>query len=247
MAVLPSTARLPYGTKSKEAIERYTLEAARFLQAKDIKFLVVACNTVSAQAFEAVQREMPALPYCGVISAGAEAVVKTSPQGRIAVLATEGTVRSGVYADIIENLRPNAQVHMLSCNLLVALVEEGWFEGREAEALVARYLSMLPPGYDTIVLGCTHFPLLAPVLRKLCAPEIRIVDTALATAEAVAGILAARDLLNPESLPGRDLFCVTDMPERFARLGSHFLGRDIAAEVTEVKLIAHQPPYELTH
>ena len=169
---LGDTARLPYGTKSKETVEHYTVGAARLLQKMGIKFLVVACNTASAHALGAVQREAPELPYYGVIAAGAEAAVKATRSGRIAVLATEGTVNSGAYADLICRLKPDVRVQMLACQMLVALAEEGWCEGVEAEAIVSRYLSNLEPGYDTLVLGCTHFPLLAPVICKFCPPEV---------------------------------------------------------------------------
>lgn len=228
------TARLPYGTKSKETVEQYTIGAARLLRERGIKFLVVACNTASAHALSGLQRALPDLPYCGVISAGAEAAVKATRNGRIAVLATEGTVRSGVYADVVRSLRGDADVQMLASNLLVALAEEGWCEGTEAEAVIARYLAMLEPGYDTLVLGCTHFPLLKPVFGKLCAPDIHVVDGALVTAQAVAGLLAARGLVNPGTEAGKEVFLVTDLPERFARLGARFLGHEIADKVTLV-------------
>jgi len=231
---LGDTARLPYGTKSKETVEQYTIGAARLLGERGIKFLVVACNTASAHALSALQQALPDLPYCGVIASGAEAAVKATRNGRIAVLATEGTVRSGVYADVIHSLRGDADVQMLACNLLVSLAEEGWCEGAEAEAVVARYLAMLSPGYDTLVLGCTHFPLLMPVFRKLCAPDIRVVDGAFVTAQAVAGLLVARGLANPRAETGKEVFLVTDLPERFGRLGARFLGREIADKVTLV-------------
>jgi glutamate racemase len=150
------------------------------------------------------------------------------------VLATEGTVRSGIYADLIRGLRPDAEVQMLACNLLVALAEEGWSEGAESEAVIARYLAMLQPDYDTLVLGCTHFPLLIPALRKLCPPDIRIVDSAAVTALSVAGLLAAQGLLNAQEAKGRTRFLVTDLPERFARLGKCFLGKDMGETVESV-------------
>ncbi len=228
---LGDTARLPYGTKSKHAVESYTVAAARLLREQHIKFLVVACNTASAHALDALQREVSDLPYCGVIAAGAEAAVAATRNGRIAVLATEGTVRSGVYADVIRSLKTDADVQMLSANLLVALAEEGWCEGAEAEAIVSRYLAQLSAGYDTLVMGCTHFPLLVSVFRKLCPSDVKIVDSASVTAKAVAGLLAARNMLNAQTKPGRDEFKVSDLPERFARVGARFLGRDIADKV----------------
>ncbi len=238
---LGDTARLPYGTKSKETVERYTVSAAQLLREKEIKFLVVACNTASAHALEALQRDVPDLPYCGVIAAGAEAAVKATKNGRIAVLATEGTVRSGIYTDMIYGLRPDAEVQMLACNLLVALAEEGWCEGEEAEAVIGRYLKRLTVDYDTLVLGCTHFPLLAPVMRKLCAPHVRIVDSASVTARAVMDLLTARGVTNPQEQAGRDSFLVTDLPERFARLGKNFLGREIADKVALTGLSVFYP------
>jgi len=232
---LGDTARLPYGTKSKETVERYTVGAARLLREQGIKFLVVACNTASAFALDAVQHELPDLPYCGVIAAGAEAAVKATKNKRIAVLATEGTVRSGAYADMIRNLLPEAEIQVFAANLLVSMAEEGWCEGTEAEAVVGRYLRQLVPDYDTLVLGCTHFPLLTGVIRKLCAPHVRIVDSASVTAQAVAGLLAARGMANPQTQAGRDTFLVTDHPERFIRLGKSFLGRDIADNVASTE------------
>jgi glutamate racemase len=228
---LGDTAHLPYGTKSKKTVERYALSAARLLQGHGIKFLVVACNTASAHALEALHCELPDLPSCGVIASGAEAAAKATRNGRIAVLATEGTVRSRVYADMIYGLNPNAQVQMLATQMLVALAEEGWCEGLEAETVVRRYLSMLAPGYDTLLLGCTHFPLLIPTLRRLCPPEVRIVDSASVTAQSVKGFIEARKIANPKEKAGSESFLVTDSPERFTRLGKSFLGRGIADDV----------------
>ncbi len=232
---LGDTARLPYGTKSRQTIERYTVAAARQLQAMGIKFLVVACNTASAHALGALQRELPGLPYYGVIAAGAEAAVKATKNGQIAVLATEGTVNSGVYADLISSLKPDVRVQALSAQALVAIAEEGWFKGPEAEAVVARYLSDLAPGYDTLVLGCTHFPLLGPVFRKLCSPGVTIVDSAAITAKSVAGLLRARGVANPRTNEGKESFYVTDFPERFERIAARFLDYDISGKVRQIE------------
>lgn len=237
---LGDTARLPFGTKSKEAVEHYTLRAAHLLSGHGIKFLVVACNTASAQALPALQRDLPDLPYCGVISAGAEAAVKATRNNHIAVLATEGTVRSGAYTDIIYGLRPDAEVQAIASSLLVAMAEEGWSEGPEAEAVIGRYLKMLVPGYDTLLLGCTHFPLLIPALRKLCPPDVHIVDSATVTARAVAGLMEARGMANTQERPGHDTFLVTDLPERFSRVGHYFLGREIRDRVTQTELPLHE-------
>lgn len=241
---LGDTAHVPYGTKSKEMIEAYTVGAARFLCGQGIKFLVIACNTVSAHALAALQQALPDLPYCGVIAAGAEAAVKATQTGRIAVLATEATVHSNAYPDMIRALRPDAQVQSLACGVLVALAEEGWHQGPVAEAAVARYLEMLSPNYDTLVLGCTHFPLLLPTFRKLCPADIRIVDSAFVTASAVAGLLLARQAVNPQTTAGRESFFVTDRSERFDRLAQSFLERNVAAKVARMDMCV--PPLENT-
>jgi len=244
---LGDTARLPFGTKSKEAVEHYTLRAAHLLRGEGIKFLVIACNTASSQALPALQRDLPDLPYCGVISAGAEAAVKATRNNHIAILATEGTVRSGAYSDIIYGLRPDAEVQAVASSLLVALAEEGWSEGPEAEAVIGRYLKLLVPGFDTLLLGCTHYPFLIPTLRKLCPPEVHIVDSASVTARAVAGLMEARGMANQQERLGHDTFYVTDLPERFSRVGRFFLGREIHDRVsqTDLPLLAVKEPVKV--
>ncbi|MDD3029455.1 MAG: glutamate racemase [Alphaproteobacteria bacterium] len=241
---LGDTARLPYGTKSKETVERYTINAARLLQKQEIKFLVVACNTASAYALDALQNALPDLSYCGVLAAGAEASVKTTRNGKIAVLATEGTVRSGTYINFIKKLRADADVQMQACQMLVALAEEGWCDGVEAETIISRYLNELEPGFDTILLGCTHFPILIPTFRKLCSPDVNIVDSASVTALTVRDLLVARNLKNPQETPGTETFLATDLPERFARVGKHFLGCDIADRVHLTSLITSPFDFE---
>jgi len=228
---LGDTARLPYGTKSKEEIERYTLEAASFLLQHQIKYFVIACNTVSAQALDALQKALPDLSYGGVIATGAEAAIKATKNGHIALLATTGTVRSGVYPEVIQQLKPGCDVQMLACGALVTLVEEGEWDGAVAETAVTDCLSQLKPGYDTLVLACTHFPILMPLFQKICAPEVQLIDSAAATAQMVAGLLMSRDMANPQSVRGADLFFVTQKPDSFVALGSRILGQDITKKV----------------
>lgn len=223
---LADTARLPYGTKSPEAVTSYALQAARLLIEEGVKLIVVACNTASASALLSLKAQLPNLPCFGVIEPGAQAAAGLSPHGRIAVLATEGTVRSGAYETAIIRQKPFAHVRMLACNLLVSLVEEGWCEGPEAETVLKRYLQKLgAPGmdYDTLVLGCTHFPLLAPMIRKLIGPKIPIVDSAVTTAESVRAYLEAAKFRKPGSTPGQSRFFVTDAPERFSHLAARFV------------------------
>jgi glutamate racemase len=190
---LGDTARLPYGTKSAETVVRYSLQCASALVRRHIRCLVVACNTVSASALDALRAHHPTLPIIGVIEPGAEAAVAASASGRIAVIATEGTVGGGAYQAAIHRLNPAAQVTSRACSLFVSMAEEGWTEGPIAEAVAHRYLDPIfgDPTFqtkdapDTLVLGCTHFPALAATIRAALPPHVSIVDSAATTAAAV--------------------------------------------------------------
>jgi glutamate racemase len=234
---LGDTARLPYGTKSAHTVTRYALQAADALVARGIKCLVVACNTASAAALEAMRQRYGELPVIGVIEPGAAAAVQATRTGRIAVLATDGTIRGGAYARAIARLAPLAQVTGVACGLFVAVAEEGWEQGAVAEAAAERYLAPLRDGStppDTLVLGCTHFPALRPVIARTMGSTVRIVDSAATTAEAVRQELLARALLAPPGKPA-SLHCLaTDGPERFASIGSRFLGAPLAAAAIEL-------------
>jgi glutamate racemase len=233
---LGDTARLPYGTKSAQSVLRYSVQAADFLGEYGIKYLVVACNTASAVAVEELRRRFAPVPVIGVIEPGAAAGCAASCTGRIAVLATEGTVRGGAYPRAITSIRPQAVVLQQACSLFVALAEEGWTEGPIVEAVGHRYLDGLfehEPRLDTVVLGCTHFPMLAGALRAVLRPSVAIVDSAATTAGAVADDLVQRGLLNPESHPSLPRLLATDSPERFARVGSRFLGEQFTAQQVE--------------
>lgn len=228
---LGDTARLPYGTKSAETVTQYALQAARRLVEEDIKLLVVACNTASAQALPGLKKALPELPCFGVIEPGARAAAEASSTGQIAVLATEGTVRSEAYPKHIRQYNPHARVHSLACNLLVALVEEGWHEGPEAEAIVGRYFRMLKDvSFDTLVLGCTHFPLVKETIRKFLPGETKLVDSATTVAKAVREYLNGSGKFKKSPRKEEDRFLVTDAPERFRRLAKRFLpGANISA------------------
>jgi len=225
---LGDTARVPYGAKSPETVTRYTRESARFLLRRGIKALVVACNTASATALPSLRERFPALPVVGVIEPGAQAACEASVSGRIAVLATEGTVRGGAYQRAILALRPDAHVTQVAAQVFVALAEEGWSEGEAVDAVTERYLAHLDARVDTVVLGCTHFPLLAGAIGRQLGPTRRVVDSAATTARATALELAARNLAAPPSRTGNVRLLATDSPERFARVGARFLGSSIA-------------------
>lgn len=227
---LGDTARLPYGTKSADTIVRYALKASARLVATRIKLLVVACNTVSAVALPALAAAFPDLPVVGVVEPGAEAACAASTHGRIAVIATESTVRGGAYTAAILRRRPDAEVQSCPCPLFVPLAEEGWFTGPIAESVAERYLGSLfhsPHAPDTLVLGCTHYPLLANAIRTVIGPIPTLVDSAATTAEVVARRLVADNMTcrwTHDNHRGQARFCTTDDTARFARVGSLFLG-----------------------
>lgn len=230
---LGDTARLPYGTKSPQTVARYSVRAAEALVERGIKALVVACNTASASALPALRERFPDLPVIGVIEPGAKAACDASASGRIAVLATEGTVRGGAYLDAILAIRPDAQVTQVAAQIFVALAEEGWSEGEAVQAVTRRYLAHLDARIDTVVLGCTHFPLLAEAIGHETGPGRHVVDSAATTARATAAELAARDLQR-DAHTGAVRLLATDSPERFSRVGQRFLGAAIAERAVEI-------------
>ena len=200
---------------------------------------LVACNTATAAALPALRETWPDMPIIGVIEPGSRAACEASPSGDIAVIATESTIRSGAYAEAILRRRPEAQVRSLACPLFVPLAEEGWFDGPIAEGVVSRYLEPLfekSPTPDCLVLGCTHYPMLAAAIRKVVGPEVHIVDSAATTAEVVKRRLTDKGLAHPQAgRTGRIRFFITDDPQRFTRTGSLFLNMTITD--SDVRLV----------
>lgn len=237
LVYLGDTARVPYGARSANTVVRYARTCARHLAKHDIKLLVVACNTVSAVALPMLRVELD-VPVLGVIEPGARAGVRASKSGKVGVLATAGTVASGAYPRAIAGVSTRAEVHQRSAPLLVPLVEEGWLEGEVPALVASRYLEpLIAQGVDALVLGCTHYPLLASILRdeaaRIADRPIAIVDSAEATASELAEVLAERDL--GRSGPGDLALMVTDLPGRFAEVAARFLGREV--EGLDVKAI----------
>lgn len=230
---LGDTARLPYGTKSSQTVARYSVRAGEALASRDIKALVVACNTASATSLPSLRERFPELPVIGVIEPGARAASSASRSGRIAVLATEATVKGGAYERAIHAVRPDAVVTQIACQIFVALAEEGWSEGTAVDAVAERYLSHLDARVDAVVLGCTHFPLLASAIANQLGPTRRVVDSAATTATAARDVLANRGLLRAPGRAGGVMLMATDSPERFARVGARFLGSSIAVREVE--------------
>lgn len=235
---LGDTARLPYGTKSAESVVRYSIQAADALIARGIKCLVVACNTASAVALRALRERYAPLPVIGVLEPGAQAACAASVSGRIAVIATEGTVRGGAYQAAIHAIRPEARVVAQPCALFVALAEEGWVEGPLVEGIVRRYLDPIfaadvASHPDCLLLGCTHFPVLQAVMRRVLDPAVAIVDSAETTARTVRRLLDERGLAAGMGDPGSMQLLATDAPARFARVGGTFFGGRIDESAVE--------------
>ena len=243
---LGDTARLPYGTKGRDTIIRYTLKAAQNLVDMGVKMLVIACNTATSAALGALRQQFAPLPVMGVVAPGAQAAAQASVNGHIVVVATEATIAGGAYQQAIARIRPDAVVTGRACTLFVPLAEEGWMNGPIVEGVASRYLADIfsPDGMaasqaapDTLLLGCTHFPLLQQALQNVVGPQVRIVDSAATTALRVAEELQATNLLCPGNKPARYRFLTTDNTARFARTGSLFLGRELGdGEVSLVDL-----------
>jgi glutamate racemase len=221
---LGDTARVPYGTKSAETVTRYTRECARFLMRRGIKSLVVACNTASAVAMEALGSEVT-VPVLGVIEPGARRACAASRSGTIGVIGTDATIRSGAYPAAIARIRPEARVRTVACPLFVPLAEEGWADTDVARLVARNYLEGLTgDGIDTLVLGCTHYPLLRGVIGSVLGQGIGLVDSAEATAEETAMLLEKGGLLAAGAEAPAHHFYVTDSSKRFEEVGSRFLG-----------------------
>lgn len=235
LVYLGDTARVPYGTKSPQTVSRYAREAARFLVEQQVKLLVVACNTASAVALDDLAA-VHQLPVVGVIEPGARRALEVSRNGRIGVIGTEGTIRSRAYERALQTGGPNVAVWAAACPLFVPLAEEGWAEHPIARLAAAEYLApLLREGIDTLVLGCTHYPLLKRTLQEVVGPAVTLIDSAEETAKTVAAQLVAQGLTRGPDPPGLPRYFVTDVSERFERVGGAFLGAPLAG-VTTVSL-----------
>jgi glutamate racemase len=236
---LGDTARLPYGSKSAETVARYSLQCAQRLVERGIRSLVIACNTASASALPALRAKYPGLPIFGVIEPGAAAAIAVSGMQHIGVIATQATIDGQAYERAILAMSPRARVSSRICSLFVAMAEEGWVDGPIAAAVAHRYLDQMFAAVDapdTLVLGCTHFPLLLPVIRDVVPPGVRIVDSAATTARSVCRVLSGSGGGARGSAGGRGSvrWLATDGAARFANIGSRFLGESIRPDQVEV-------------
>ncbi len=230
---LGDTARLPYGTKSQDTVATYALQATAKLVERGIKMLVIACNTATSAALPLLRQSFAPLPVLGVIEPGAEAATKVTRNGHIAVIATEGTIKGGAYQKAMTALLKDVHITGQACTLFVHLAEEGWVDGPLVEGIAKRYLDhIFVPNIadaptnsrpDTLLLGCTHFPLLRETLANVVGKDVVLVDSAYTAARAVEKALSAQNLHRKGS-QGQCHFMTTDDAARFARVGSVFLG-----------------------
>lgn len=221
------TARVPYGPKSPETVRRYSAEILAYLLHRGVKAIVVACNTSTAHALDHLRAQAP-VPVVGVIEPGARAAVAATATGRIGVIGTAGTIASGAYERAIRTLRPVATVSSQACPLFVPLVEEGWFDHPAAELVAREYLRPLERAHpDVLVLGCTHYPLLKPLLARVLGPGVRLIDSAAETAHAARDELETAGLLAPPGSAPVHRFVVSDDEPHFRRVGARFLGENL--------------------
>lgn len=223
------TARVPYGSKSKETVIRYSKQIIRFLNAQGVKSIVIACNTASACALEEVERELK-IPILGVINAGARTAVQATKNGKIGIIGTEGTIRSGMYTEVLKSMYPSVEVSEKSCPLFVPLVEEGLLHDSVTDEIASRYLSVLKEKYiDTLILGCTHYPLLRSTLARVMGDGVSLVNPAYETALELKGLLEDKGLSIEEPY-GKDeqyQFFVSDLAEKFTRFATSILPKEV--------------------
>ena len=222
------TARVPYGSKSEETVQKFALQDAQFLVEQQVKLIVVACNTVSANSLDLLEEHID-LPIEGVIKPGAQAAVAASRNARVGVIGTDSTISSLAYEKAIKALDAQAQIFARSCPLFVPLAEEGWIDDPVTAQVAERYLSPLRScQVDTLVLGCTHYPILKKVIHEAVGPEVTLIDSASATAASVREILIKEELTRDLTEKPEHRFFVSDMPRRFLEIGERFLQSSLA-------------------
>ncbi len=223
---LGDTARAPYGTKTKETIIRFSVENATFLMKNDVKMIVVACNTASALALPSIKKIFN-IDIIGAIEAGARAAAAVTKNDIIGVIGTKATIGSGVYGMTIKKMLPKATVIQQPAPLLVPLVEEGWLDTKATRIILSEYLkTFAKTGIDTLVLGCTHYPLLKPLIKKML-PGVSIIDSAEEMAKETARLIEVKGLMTPKDRRKKSAFYVTDTPDTFNKVGKMFMKNDM--------------------
>ncbi|MBR9989689.1 MAG: glutamate racemase [Gemmatimonadetes bacterium] len=236
------TARVPYGPKSPATVSRYSQEAASFLMSRDVKMVVIACNTATAHAAERLAELLP-VPVVGVIEPGARAAVKATTSARVGVIGTSGTIGSGAYDLAVRRRLPDARVYAQPCPLFVPIVEEGWFSHGAARLVAQDYLEpLLEMDVDVLILGCTHYPLLRELIAEIMGPDVALVDSAAETAREVSDVLEKYDLRRTDPKPPSHTFAASDAPLRFRDIGRSFVGDVLSVvELVDVEAIGHRP------
>ncbi|MCH4153498.1 MAG: glutamate racemase [Mageeibacillus sp.] len=225
--------RAPYGTKSKSTVIRYSLQNLKFLESKNVKMIVVACNTASAYAYEALKAAAD-VPVVEVVTPGAAAACRATHNGRIGIIATNATVSTGVYKTAVESAAESLglgslEITQKACPLFVSLAEEGWWDTEVTKLTAEEYLKPLKDaGVDTLVLGCTHYPLLANVIQKVMGESVKLVNTGVATAQTVRNVLESMDI-RAQGCDSAKEFYTSDEPEMFEAVASPFLGSGLPA------------------
>lgn len=223
------TARVPYGSKSQETVIRFSEQIIRFLQTQEVKAIVIACNTATACALEAVEKNLN-IPIIGVIRPGAKAAVQATKNGKIGIIGTEATIRSGVYTDIMYEMNRDIKVTGKPCPLFVPLVEEGLLHDTVTDEIAARYLACLKGKYiDTLVMGCTHYPLLRSTLQRVMGNDVTLINPAYETAVELSALLAKHDIVcDAGAKTGEQYqFFVSDMAEKFTNFATSILPHDV--------------------
>lgn len=232
---LGDTARLPYGTKSRETVILYSIECLKFLLSKKVKMIVVACNTASSVAVNFLSK-ITKVPVIGVITPGSKAAVEFTKNRNVGVIGTYGTVKSKSYNKEIRKFSKNVVISSQSCSLFVQLAEDGWTDNKIAYLTALEYLKdMKKSKIDTLILGCTHYPILKKTIAKVMGSDVKLIDSGEETAKVVKTILEERDLLSKRKRKGEHRFFVTDFPNNFKSISERFLGKKIN-KVKKVKL-----------
>jgi len=235
---LGDTGRVPYGSRSKETIEKYAMQDAAFLAGFNIKAMVIACNTVCSVALEPLKSEYSMNIY-EVVNTPAKTAAATTKNGIIGVIGTAATIRSGAYEAAIKGISTKLTVHSVPCPLFVPLVEEGWINGSDitAKSVAERYLSQLrTAGVDTLIMGCTHYPLLREVISETMGKDVTLIDSGAETAKQVANDLEQKDLLRKSEEKGNIRYYVTDSIQGFSNLASKYLDSDVIGKVEQITL-----------
>jgi len=229
------TARVPYGSKSNSTVIEYSLQDARFLLSKNVKAIVVACNTASSVAIDELRKTFD-IPIIGMIGPGSKAALKETKNKKVGVIGTRATISNSAYAKRLKFLDPSVEVFEKACPLFVPLAEEGWIKKNATFEIAEEYLNELrSKEIDTLVLGCTHYPILSGVIQKVIGPNVKLIDSGIASVEIVKEELKKNNLLSQRDSGGESIFYVSDIPTKFKKIAELFLGKPVN-EINKVEL-----------